>query len=131
MHTVIAETDEAARSAMRNAREYFNVVLQEGIRTAQRTVMEKSRFHQEQANRERWLKRADTRRGATMEEAIERGTILCGSPETVVQQIRRAHGELGHGVFNFTAKVGNLPDDIVRRGMELFRDRVHPHVKDL
>jgi alkanesulfonate monooxygenase SsuD/methylene tetrahydromethanopterin reductase-like flavin-dependent oxidoreductase (luciferase family) len=131
MHTVIAETDEAARRAMASAREYFNVVLQEGIRTAQRTVMEKSRFHQEQANRERWLKRADTRRGATMEQAIERGTILCGSPETVVQQIRRAHAELGMGVFNFTAKVGNLPDAVVRRGMELFRDRVHPHLKDL
>jgi len=34
-------------------------------------------------------------------------------------------------VFNFTMKVGNLPDAVVRRGMELFRDRVHPEVKDL
>jgi hypothetical protein len=49
----------------------------------------------------------------------------------VVQQIRRIHGELGNGIFNFTMKVGDLPDPVVRRGMELFRDRVLPHVRDL
>jgi hypothetical protein len=26
--------------------------------------------------------------------------------------------------------VGNLPDAVVRRGMELFRDRIRPHVGD-
>jgi alkanesulfonate monooxygenase SsuD/methylene tetrahydromethanopterin reductase-like flavin-dependent oxidoreductase (luciferase family) len=57
--------------------------------------------------------------------------VLCGCPETVVKQIKRIHGELGHGVFNFTVKVGTLPDDVIRRGMELFRDRVLPHVRDL
>jgi alkanesulfonate monooxygenase SsuD/methylene tetrahydromethanopterin reductase-like flavin-dependent oxidoreductase (luciferase family) len=57
--------------------------------------------------------------------------VLCGSPESVVQQIRHIHSELGNGVFNFTMKVGDLPDAVVRRGMELFRDRVKPHVKDL
>jgi len=41
------------------------------------------------------------------------------------------HGELGNGVFNFTMKVGNLPDAAVKRGMELFRDRVLPEVRDL
>ena len=66
-----------------------------------------------------------------VKKAIERGTILCGSPETVVKQIKRIHGELGHGIFNFTVKVGNLPDEVVAKGMELFRDRVRPHVKDL
>jgi hypothetical protein len=49
----------------------------------------------------------------------------------VVKQIKRIHSELGHGVFNFTVKVGTLPDEVIRRGMELFRDRVHPHVRDL
>jgi len=71
------------------------------------------------------------REAATLEQQIEGGMIFCGSPESVVKQIRRVHGELGNGVFNFTMKVGNLPDAVVRRGMELFRDRVRPQVKDL
>jgi alkanesulfonate monooxygenase SsuD/methylene tetrahydromethanopterin reductase-like flavin-dependent oxidoreductase (luciferase family) len=57
--------------------------------------------------------------------------VLCGSPESVVQQIQRIHAELGNGIFNFTMKVGDLPDAAVRRGMELFRDRVLPHVRHL
>ena len=70
-------------------------------------------------------------REATLQEAIDRGTIVCGSPETVVKQIKRIHAELGHGIFNFTVKVGDLPDEVVRKGMHLFRDRVLPHVRDL
>ena len=31
----------------------------------------------------------------------------------------------------FTMKVGNMPDKVVRRGMELFRDRVQPALRDL
>lgn len=66
-----------------------------------------------------------------MDEQIAGGMILCGSPESVVQQIKRIHAELGNGIFNFTMEVGDLPDATVRRGMELFRDRVLPHVSHL
>ena len=50
---------------------------------------------------------------------------------SVVKQMKHVHKALGHGVFNMTMKIGNMPDTAVRRGMELFRDRVHPHVRDL
>jgi hypothetical protein len=49
----------------------------------------------------------------------------------VVKQIKRIHGELGNGVFNITMKVGNIPDAVVRKGMELFKERVLPEVRDL
>jgi alkanesulfonate monooxygenase SsuD/methylene tetrahydromethanopterin reductase-like flavin-dependent oxidoreductase (luciferase family) len=131
MHIVIAETDEEAREHMRKAREYFGTVLMQAQRTAQRIVLQKTRYYETEASRESWQKRHEKRAEATMEDAIDKGTILCGSPETVVKQIKRIHAELGHGIFNFTVKVGNLPDAVVAKGMELFRDRVHPHVKDL
>ena len=131
MHTCIAETDEEALHWMREGREYFNTVLMDGMLTAQQLVLQKSRYYENAESRERWAARLAKRRETTMEEAIERGTILCGSPETVVKQIKRIHGELGHGIFNFTVKVGDLPDHVVNKGMQLFRDRVHPHVKDL
>ena len=131
MHTCIAETDEEALRWMRSGRDYFGKVLMEGMKTAQQLVLQKSRYYENAESRDRWKARLQKQSEATLEEAIDRGTILCGSPETVVKQIKRIHGELGHGVFNFTVKVGDLPDTIVNKGMQLFRDRVLPHVKDL
>jgi alkanesulfonate monooxygenase SsuD/methylene tetrahydromethanopterin reductase-like flavin-dependent oxidoreductase (luciferase family) len=131
MHTVIAETDEEARAHMLSAREYFGKVLMQGLGTAQGIVLKKSRYYENEKSRESWEQRHARRADATMEDAIDKGTILCGSPETVVKQIKRIHGELGHGIFNFTVKVGNLPDEVVAKGMRLFKERVHPHVKDL
>ena len=43
-----------------------------------------------------------TREARTIDEHDRGGSIFCGSPESVVQQIRRVHDELGNGVFNFT-----------------------------
>jgi len=131
MHTVIAETDSQAISSLREAKRYFDQVLMGGPRTAGRLVLQKSRYYQEAGSAERMRERLAKREAATLEQQIEGGMIFCGSPESVVRQIRRVHGELGNGVFNFTMKVGNLPDAAVKRGMELFRDRVLPEVKDL
>ncbi len=131
MHTVIADTDEDAKAALSQARKYFDGVLMGGMRTAGRLVLQKTRYYQDEANRGRMQNRLAKREAATIDEQIAGGMILCGSPASVVQQIRRIHGELGHGVFNFTMKVGDLPDATVRRGMELFRDRVLPHVRHL
>ena len=131
MHTCIAETDEEARRSMAHGLKYFDQVLMGGLQASQRIVLQKTRYFENEESRDRWKSRLDKRRTLTLDEAIERGTVLCGSPETVVKQIKRIHSELGHGVFNFTVKVGTLPDEVIRRGMELFRDRVHPHVRDL
>jgi alkanesulfonate monooxygenase SsuD/methylene tetrahydromethanopterin reductase-like flavin-dependent oxidoreductase (luciferase family) len=131
MHTVIAESDDIARREMEKARSYFDRVLMGGPRTAGRLVLQKTRYYQDEANRERWQGRLARREAASIDEQIAGGMIFCGSPESVVAQIRRVHAELGNGVFNFTMKIGDLPDEAVRRGMELFRDRVRPQVKDL
>jgi len=131
MHTCIADTDQEAVDSLREAKSYFDRVLMNGMRTAGRLVLQKTRYYQEAANRERMQSRLAKREGATLEQQIEGGMIFCGSPESVARQMKRVHGELGNGVFNLTMKVGNLPDEVVRRGMELFRDRVHPHVKEL
>jgi alkanesulfonate monooxygenase SsuD/methylene tetrahydromethanopterin reductase-like flavin-dependent oxidoreductase (luciferase family) len=131
MHTCIAETDEEARRWLGQGLKYFDEVLMGGLQLSQRIVLQKTRYFESDESRDRWKSRLDKRRTLTLDEQIERGTVLCGSPETVVEQIKRIHGELGHGVFNFTVKVGTLPDDVIHKGMELFRDRVLPHVRDL
>ena len=66
-----------------------------------------------------------------IDDLIEGGNIFCGSPETVVKQMKRVHREIGNGIFSLMMKVGNMPDKEVRRGMKLFHDRVLPEVHDL
>lgn len=131
MHTCISETDGAAREALSKAKHYFDQILMGGPRTAGRLVLQKTRYYQEEANAKRMGERLAKREAATLEQQIDGGMIFCGSPESVVKQMRRVHAELGNGVFNLTMKVGNLPDAVVHRGMELFRDRVLPGVRDL
>ena len=60
---------------------------------------------------------------------IEAGSIFCGSPKSVVKQMRRVRDTLGNGRFNINMKIGNIPDAAVHRGMELFRDHVLPEAK--
>ena len=129
--TVIAETDEEAREIMSNGLKYFHQVLMRPQREAQTKVLTQSNYYANDEAKQYFDKRLATLRERTLEEQIEAGTVLCGSPESVVKQMKKIHKALDHGVFNMTMKIGNMPDSAVTRGMELFRDRVAPHVRDL
>jgi alkanesulfonate monooxygenase SsuD/methylene tetrahydromethanopterin reductase-like flavin-dependent oxidoreductase (luciferase family) len=67
----------------------------------------------------------------SIKEQIEAGTILCGSPQSVVKQIRRLRDHLCAGHINMNMKIGTMPDEIVWKSMELFRDKVLPEVSSL
>jgi hypothetical protein len=48
-----------------------------------------------------------------------------------VKQIKRAQAELGVGWINTNMKIGNIPNEVVTKGMELFRDFVGPEVRGI
>jgi alkanesulfonate monooxygenase SsuD/methylene tetrahydromethanopterin reductase-like flavin-dependent oxidoreductase (luciferase family) len=129
-NTCIAETDQEAREHLGEGLRYFHRVLMHSIRDAQRLVIQKSRFF-DQAHGERFVNRLVTLKERSLEEMIDAGSVLCGSPQSVLKQMRRIRDELGNGHFNLNLKIGNIPDAVVRRGMELFRDRVLPEAKGL
>jgi alkanesulfonate monooxygenase SsuD/methylene tetrahydromethanopterin reductase-like flavin-dependent oxidoreductase (luciferase family) len=129
--TCIAETDEEAREHMRSAASYFHRVLMRPQQNAQALVVQGTRFFKNEQLGQGFAKRLQTLKERTIEDQIEAGSILCGSPESVVKQIKRIHSELGCGRINMNMKIGNMPDAVVRRSMELFRDRVLPEVRDL
>jgi alkanesulfonate monooxygenase SsuD/methylene tetrahydromethanopterin reductase-like flavin-dependent oxidoreductase (luciferase family) len=119
------DTDEEAREIMREGQRYFHRVLMHSIRDAQRLVIQKSRFF-DPAHGERHINRLTTLKERSIDEMIEAGSIFCGSPASVVKQMRRVRDTLGNGRFNINMKIGNIPDAAVHRGMELFRDKVLP-----
>jgi alkanesulfonate monooxygenase SsuD/methylene tetrahydromethanopterin reductase-like flavin-dependent oxidoreductase (luciferase family) len=129
-NTCIADTDEEAQHHLAEGQRYYHRVLMHALRDAMRLTIQKSRFFNE-AHSEGFVKRLATLNERSIGDMIEAGSVLCGSPATVVRQMRRIRDELGHGHFNINMKIGNIPDAVVRRGMELFRDRVLPEARGL
>ena len=91
-NTCIADTDEEAREIMREGQRYFHRVLMHSIRDAQRLVIQKSRFF-DSAHGERHINRLTTLKERSIDEMIEAGSIFCGSPASVVQQMRRVRDD--------------------------------------
>ena len=109
--------------------DYLHRVLMRPQRDAQRLVIEKTRFFGEGSTGQLFQAKLATIKARTVEESIEAGSILCGSPQSVVKQMKKIHGEVGNGVFSLNFKVGDVPEGIVRHGMELFRDHVLPEMR--
>ena len=130
-HTCIADSDEEAREHMRAGLTYFHTVLMRPQQDAQALVVQGTRFFQKEELGQRFTQRLETLKERTLEDQIEAGTILCGSPESVLGQIRRIKRELGNGRINMNMKIGTMPDEVVHHGMELFRDRVLPEARAL
>jgi len=126
--TVIAESDDEARAIMAPALKYFHGVLMRPQLDAQRIVLQKSRFFETDRQREHFAGRLAKLKARTLEDQIEAGSVLCGSPDSVVKQIKRLRQRLGTGHIIMNMKIGNQPDSAVLRGMELFRDKVRPQV---
>ena len=129
--TCIADSDEEARAHMREALKYFHGVLMRPQQDAQRIVLQKTRFFDDGRQGEFFVKRLATLKARTLEEQIEAGSVICGGPASVVKQIKRLRRALGAGVININMKIGNMPDAVVHRGMDLFRDKVLPELREL
>jgi len=127
----IAESDDEARAEMESGLGYLNRVLMGPQREAQKIVIERTRYFEREEVGKGFANRLAAQSALSIDKLIDGGGIFCGSPESVVRQMKRVHGELGNGVFNLMMKVGDLPDTSVLRGMRLFKERVLPQVCDL
>lgn len=133
--TCIADTDEEAQEHMAKGLAYFHRVLMRPQQDAQRIVVQKTRFFGDGQSGagagEYFVKRLETLKQRGIKEQIEAGTILCGSPQSVIKQIKRLRQHLGAGHINMNMKLGTTPESVVYKSMQLFRDKVLPEVRDL
>jgi len=128
--TAVAETFDEAKRVLHDGTQYFFDVLQGGINRALQLVVQTTEYNSDDRNI-RPLDKDQQMKQTPVEERIERGQVLCGTPEMVAEQIKTLYGALGHGHMNLIIKVGNMPDEFVRRSMELLRDGVFSEVKQL
>lgn len=131
MNCCVAPSKDEAVKTLRRGYDYFFNVLGGGIRTAQRLVVQKTRYFKDDQDAERQTTKLRTHNQLSLEERMERGLVMCGTPDMAIEQITRLYEEFGHGVTNLSVKIGNVPDDSVRQTMRLLRDEVFPVVREL
>lgn len=131
MNCCVAPSKDEAVKTLRRGYDYFFNVLGGGIRTAQRLVVQKTRYFKDDQDAERQTTKLRTHNQLSLEERMERGLVMCGTPDMAIEQITRLYEEFGHGVTNLSVKIGNVPDDSVRQTMRLLRDEVFPVARRL
>jgi alkanesulfonate monooxygenase SsuD/methylene tetrahydromethanopterin reductase-like flavin-dependent oxidoreductase (luciferase family) len=62
----------------------------------------------------------------SLEDAIERGSLLVGSPQQIIDKVRRWHERLGHEVMQLRADADGLTETEHRGSLELFFDDIAP-----
>jgi len=73
----------------------------------------------------------DNRGAVTAEQLIERGIIVCGSPDTVVKNITRFHNEMGFSELLCMLMFGSLPAQLAEKNIRMFAEHVLPAIKPL
>jgi len=69
--------------------------------------------------------------GVKIEQLIERGIMICGSPDTVRRRIRESHNVMGFQEFICMLQFGTLPGDLTEKNIRLFASEVMPAIKTL
>ena len=62
----------------------------------------------------------------TLEDAIERSSMLVGSPQQIIDKVLRYHGQFGHSVMHLAAEADGLTEAEHRASLELFQAEVAP-----
>jgi len=65
----------------------------------------------------------------TIEEVIQKGMFLCGSPATLREKLEQYHREIGFGYLLPMMQFGTLPHELTTKNTELFAKEVIPHFR--
>jgi len=65
----------------------------------------------------------------TIDDVIDKGMFICGSPETVRQKLESYQKDIGFGHLLTMLQFGTLPAELTRKNMELFAAWVMPHLR--
>jgi len=75
-------------------------------------------------------KHLGTRGRMTIDELIGSGTVIVGSPKTVLERIQRVRDATGVNRLVTMLQFGVLPNDLTRRNMEIFASEVMPKLRN-
>ena len=67
----------------------------------------------------------------TMDDLMNEGYVIVGSPDTVIEKLAYYTDRLHAGVMVTGAQWGDMPSEKVQKNMELFSTRVMPHFRSV
>ena len=131
----VADSMEQAREEAEEHLEYFYTVLLGGVhKTATALSMGDEEYRPERLEEylENMYPPGRMAINYDFEEFQEKGEIVVGTPEYVVEELERQYEAVGgFGRINGLFQFGSLPDEKVRRSLELYADEVLPAVRKL
>jgi len=65
----------------------------------------------------------------SIDDVMEAGMFLCGSPATVREKLEKYQQEIGFGYLLPSIQFGTLPHDLTMKSVELFAKEVIPHFR--
>jgi alkanesulfonate monooxygenase SsuD/methylene tetrahydromethanopterin reductase-like flavin-dependent oxidoreductase (luciferase family) len=74
-------------------------------------------------------KRALSTGNQTIEDMIEKGVFLCGSPATLREMLEKYQKEIGFGYLLPAIQFGTLPHGLVKKSVALFASEIMPHFR--
>lgn len=66
----------------------------------------------------------------TIDDVIDKGMFICGSPQTVRQKLEQYQSEIGFGHLLTLLQFGTLPAELTRKNMELYATSVMPYLRE-
>ena len=124
--TYCAETDEIA---VKEARPHIETFLNKFLRMPVEMLLPPGYLSLKSMMGVMSAKREIGSGTLTIEEVMEKGMFLCGSPATLREKLERHHNEIGFGYLLPTMQFGTLPHELTRKSIELFAKEVIPHFR--
>ena len=122
----VAETDEIAR---REAKPHIENFLNKFLRMPREMLLPpgylslQSMFGVMQAKKSIGGKQ-------TIDDVIDKGMFICGSPATVRAKLEEYQQQIGFGYLLTLMQFGTLPAELTRKNMEIYAREVIPYLRD-
>jgi len=123
----VAETDEIAR---REAKPHVEAFVNKFLRMPVEMLLPPGYTSIESMKGVMAAKKTITGGARSIDDLIQQGTFICGSPATVRAQLEEYQHKGGFNIVMAGLHFGTLPADLTRKNMELFAREVMPHLKD-
>jgi alkanesulfonate monooxygenase SsuD/methylene tetrahydromethanopterin reductase-like flavin-dependent oxidoreductase (luciferase family) len=124
--TYCAETDAIA---IREARPHIEFFLNKLLRMPQEMLLPPGYLSLASMQGVVAAKRALSTGNQTIEDVVEKGVFLCGSPATLREKLEKYQAEIGFGTLLPSMQFGTLPAELTRKSIELFAREVIPHFR--
>ncbi len=119
----VAETDEIAR---REAKPHIEAFANKFLRMPPEMLLPPGYTSLESMKKIQAAKKTITGGPRTMEQMIEQGTFICGSVQTVIDQLADYQKKGGFNIVMAGLHYGTLPAELTRKNMEIFARQVMP-----